>query len=211
MQKSQIRYTNEAMGCGPIRRRWSECRISSSTTAARLAIAARILLARVETLSFFGDPVMQEFPHYYTVTATGDAAGDVELTANRLPPIASASPAEFGGPGDRWSPEALITSALADCFVLTFRAVANASKIAWSSLGCDVTGTLDRVERVVQFTHFDITAVLTVREGTDPAAARRALEKAERACLVSNSVKASIHLDARIAVATDAGVLAAAK
>ena len=46
---------------------------------------------------------MQPFPHHYTVEARGTAAGDVELTAPGLPRLRSASPAEFDGPGDRWS------------------------------------------------------------------------------------------------------------
>ena len=61
---------------------------------------------------------MQEFPHRYSVTAAGAVDGDVELTAERVPGLRSASPAEFGGPGDRWSPETLLVGAVADCFIL---------------------------------------------------------------------------------------------
>jgi organic hydroperoxide reductase OsmC/OhrA len=152
---------------------------------------------------------MQEFPHHYTVTAAGAVEGDVELTAERLPRLRSASPAEFGGPGDRWSPETLLVGAVADCFMLTFRAVARASKLPWISLNCDVTGTLDRVERVTQFTRVDLRARLTVPSGTGPDQARRALEKAERGCLISNSLKAEVHLEPEIEVAAEtAGALA---
>ena len=97
---------------------------------------------------------MQDLPHHYRVIAAGAVEGDVELTAERLPSLRSASPAEFGGPGDRWSPETLVVAAVADCFVFTFRAIAKFSKLAWISLTCDVTGTLDRVDRVPQFTVF---------------------------------------------------------
>jgi hypothetical protein len=37
---------------------------------------------------------------------------------------------------------------------------------------CDVTGTLDRVDRVMRFTHVDIQARLAVPAGTDPDQAR---------------------------------------
>jgi hypothetical protein len=33
-------------------------------------------------------------------------------------------PREFDGRGNQWSPESLLAAALADCFVLSFRAVA---------------------------------------------------------------------------------------
>jgi peroxiredoxin-like protein len=146
---------------------------------------------------------MHEFPHHYTVTGAGPVEGDVELTAAHVPRLHSASPAEFGGPGDRWSPETLLVGAVADCFILTFRAVARASKLSWTSLQCDATGTLDRVDRVTQFTHLHVHAHLTVPAGTDPAHARRALEKAERSCPISNSLKAAVHLEADVDVAAE--------
>ena len=149
---------------------------------------------------------MQAFPHRYRVKGTGRITGDVELTAERLTMLQSASPAEFDGPGDRWSPETLLVGAVADCFILTFRAIANASKLSWLSLDCDVTGTLDRVDRVMQFTHFDLTAHLVVPAGVNAEAARHALEKAERNCLISSSLKAAVALDARVEIAAELGV-----
>ena len=44
-------------------------------------------------------------------------SGDVELTAEGLPPLRSAAPAEFGGPGNRWSPETLPVDLVADIAV----------------------------------------------------------------------------------------------
>jgi hypothetical protein len=94
---------------------------------------------------------VQNFPHRYAVRAAGTAEDVVvELASNGLTAVSTASPAEFGGPGDRWSPETLLVGAVADCFVLTFRAVAKASKLPWQSLACDAVGTLDRIEGVVR-------------------------------------------------------------
>jgi organic hydroperoxide reductase OsmC/OhrA len=147
---------------------------------------------------------MEAFPHHYVVGGAARDAGDVELTSERLPILRSASPAQFEGPGDRWSPETLLVGAMADCFILTFRAIAQASKIAWTSLRCDVTGTLDRVDRAAQFTQFELRARLTVPDGADAEPARRTLEKAERTCLISNSLKGSVHLLASIETAEPA-------
>ena len=148
---------------------------------------------------------MKDFPHHYIVTAAGTANEDVELTAEQLPRLASASPAEFGGPGNRWSPETLLVGAVADCFVLTFRAVAAASKLTWTSLTCRVSGTLDRIERATQFTKFEIHHHLEVPAGIDLDRAQRALEKAEQNCLISNSLKGAIHLKAELSVAERVG------
>jgi organic hydroperoxide reductase OsmC/OhrA len=147
-----------------------------------------------------GAKAMRTFPHYYPATAKGFAGGDVELTSGGLPRLWSASPAEFDGPGDRWSPETLLAAAVGDCLVLTFRAVARASGFSWTSLDCDVTGTLDRVERTTRFVAFEVRARLRVPAGTDPDRARRVLEKAEQTCLVSNSLNAPVHLVPEIEV-----------
>ena len=141
---------------------------------------------------------MQEFPHRYSVGALASAEGDVALESERLPALTTAPPAEFGGPGDRWSPETLLAGALADCFVLTFRAIARASKIPWLSLRCDVEGTLDRVERVTQFTSFRVRATLRVPAGANEEQAKRLLARAEQTCLITNSLKGSSHLEAEV-------------
>ena len=76
---------------------------------------------------------MQDLPHHYNVSADAEAEGNIILKADNMPQLISAPPAEFGGPGDQWSPEHLLVAAVADCFILTFRAVARASKLEWSN------------------------------------------------------------------------------
>jgi peroxiredoxin-like protein len=147
---------------------------------------------------------MRDLPHHYIVTASGSPDGEVELQSEALPVLRSAPPIEFDGPGNRWSPESLLVAAVSDCFVLTFRAVARASKLAWMSLECETVGTLDRVDRTTQFTRFEIHAHLTVPSETDGERARVLLEKAERGCLITNSLKGDAHLTAEIAVAPPA-------
>ena len=144
---------------------------------------------------------MQAFPHHYQVSASAEAQGNVALQADDKPSLVSAPPAEFGGPGDQWSPEHLLVAAVADCFILTFRAIAAASKLEWASLDVKAEGELDRVDRVTQFTAFTVRATLAVPAGTDEAKAQRLLAKAEGACLVTASLKAPCHLEADIIAA----------
>ena len=146
---------------------------------------------------------MQDLPHHYQVTAVANVAGTVNLSSPGAPDLVSAPPAEFGGPGDQWSPESLLVAAVADCFILSFRAIARASRFEWDSLSCDVEGTLDRVDRVTQFTGFDVTATLHIPAGSDEAKAERLLEKAEQACLITNSLKAESHLEIKVHVSAD--------
>ena len=131
---------------------------------------------------------MQPYPHLYVAAAGGAPAGTVEVTSPQLPPLATAPPAEFDGPGDLWSPETLFCAAIADCYILTFRAVARGSSFAWARLDCRVEAKLERVERVTRFTAYTTHARLAVAPGSDHEKARALLEKAEHACLVANSL-----------------------
>jgi organic hydroperoxide reductase OsmC/OhrA len=143
---------------------------------------------------------MQPLPHRYTVTAVGEASGEIEMIAARLATLHAAAPQEFGGPGDRWSPETLLVGAIGDCLILTFRGVAAASRLPWTSLSCRVTGILDRVDRAMQFTGFEVEARLEVPSTVDPGRARLVLEKAEQNSLISNSVKGRTHLLVEVVV-----------
>lgn len=145
---------------------------------------------------------MQQLPHHYSVSAAAEAEGEVTLESGGLPSLRTAPPPQFGGPGDRWSPETLLMAAVAGCFILTFRAIAAASKLPWSSLKCEVEGTLDRVERVMQFTEILVRASLRVPADTDQARAQRLMERAEQTCLVTQSLKGKAMLVAKVEVAS---------
>jgi organic hydroperoxide reductase OsmC/OhrA len=100
-----------------------------------------------------------------------------------------------------WSPETLLCAAVADCFILTFRAIARVAKLNWFHLECRVEGVLERVEHTSQFTQFKTFARLTVPEGTDLARARDSLARAEHGCLVANSLRGERKLESEVIVA----------
>jgi peroxiredoxin-like protein len=129
-------------------------------------------------------------PHNYVAAAQASSESLVSLTAESLPEIESAPPKQFGGPGNVWSPEDLLVAAVADCFVLAFKAIAAASKFEWIDLHCSVDGTLDKVEREVLFTKLNVTAKLKLGPEADRTRAQRLLEKAEKTCFITNSLKA---------------------
>lgn len=142
---------------------------------------------------------MEAFPHIYSVEATGAASGIVSVDAAGLPELATEPPPQFGGPGDQWSPESLLAAAVASCFILTFRAIARASRLEWMRLQCSVEATLARAEGVTQFTRIVTRATLTVPESTSNAVCERALAKAEEGCLVANSLRCERELQIKIA------------
>jgi len=144
---------------------------------------------------------MHPYPHIYTVQASSLTEGDVPVSSAGLPVLATAPPAEFDGPGDRWSPETLLCAAVADCFLLSFRGVARAQKLPWTSLQCEVQGTLDRVDGKTRFTSVLVKAALVVPEGTEQDKALKAMERAEHVCLISNSLVAERRIEATVSFA----------
>jgi organic hydroperoxide reductase OsmC/OhrA len=143
---------------------------------------------------------MHPYPHHYTVEARAEPTEDVAVSGAGLPTLQTAPPVEFDGPGDRWSPETLLCAAVADCFVLSFRSVARASKFDWHALECRLEGKLDRVEGKSRFTEITVHASLRVPGGTDVERAKKLLEKSEQVCLISNSLVAERRVVATVVV-----------
>ena len=144
---------------------------------------------------------MQDYPHTYVVAASAQSDSNTTTSSPGLADLEVAAPAEFGGPGDQWSPETLLVAAVADCFILSFKAIARASKMEWTSLSCDVDGVLEKVDRVTQFTAFHIRATLDVPDGTREDKAERLMAMAEKSCLITNSLIADSDLEAEVRVA----------
>jgi organic hydroperoxide reductase OsmC/OhrA len=138
------------------------------------------------------------YPHTYSARAEGARSGLTRLSSNGLPVLASAPAPQFGGPGDLWSPETLLVCAIADCYILTFRAVSAAALFGWIRLECRTEGTLQELERRPQFTDFRLDATLTVPQGADASKAKRLLQQTERACLLINSLKGRHVLEALV-------------
>src|SRR5438045_8781055 len=132
-----------------------------------------------------GEPVIRQlgktmhpFPHRYVVSSRIGPAGDIVLNSDGLEPLATLAPPEFDGPGGKWSRETLFVAAIADCFLLTFRGIARASKMPWTSVSVECVGTLERPD-FTRFTRVDLRASLTLPADVHEDQARRILTRAE--------------------------------
>jgi organic hydroperoxide reductase OsmC/OhrA len=144
---------------------------------------------------------MQAYPHHYRVSAEAAHSGVIDVSSPGLENLPTQAPAEFGGPGDLWSPETFLVAAVANCLILTFRAVARGARFEWNAMSVEVDGKLDRVDNVTQFTDFFIKVELNVPAGSDVSKAEHMLHRSEAVCLITNSLTAQCHLE--IAVTSD--------
>lgn len=125
------------------------------------------------------------------------------------PAVAFSSPPEFQGDAGMWTPEHFLLGAVAACFVTTFRAVAEISRFATEALEVSVEGIVEKAEDGLRFTRIVLRPTLSVAGEGDRERALRLLEKAERSCLVSRSLRAEVRMEPRVDVAAAARLPAA--
>ncbi|WP_413700440.1 OsmC family protein [Psychromonas sp. KJ10-10] len=143
---------------------------------------------------------MQALPHLYNVQVNSTPDTNLIASSKGIADQEVAGPAEFGGPGDQWSPETLILSATASCFVLSFKAVANASKFAWKDIHCESLGKLEKVGHIMKFTEITNKVTLVISDPTQEEMALKLLEKSESICLISNSLNCELKLECKIII-----------
>lgn len=127
------------------------------------------------------------------------AAEGVEQT------IDFSAPVEFQGRNGSWTPEHFLMAAVAGCFVTTFAAIAEFSKFDFASLDVSATGTLEKAVQGFHFTQIVLRPVLEVTREEDRERALRLVGKAERACLVSRSLRGEVKVEPRVELRGVAG------
>jgi peroxiredoxin-like protein len=150
--------------------------------------------------------------HYYQVNIawSHDRQGMIcspELNATTDNCIEVATPPEFpkGIPGV-WSPEHLFTASVSSCLMTTFLAIAEKSRLAFSSFTCGSRGKLEQREGKFVMSEIQLFPVVTVADEKDRERALRVLEKAEANCLISHSIKSVITLTPEVIVSNATAV-----
>jgi len=120
-----------------------------------------------------------------------------------LPDLAVATPPEFpGGHPGTWSPEHLFVAAAEVCLMTTFLAIAENSKLDFVSFGSEAEGDVEKTDQGFMVTQIRIRARVVIRDETVRDKAKRIVEKAEAACLISKSMKTPIHLEVEVTIGT---------
>ena len=145
-----------------------------------------------------------ENKYFYTteVEWTGERHGD--LRAPVLPNLQVDAPTEFKGHDGVWTPEHLFVASVNSCFMTTFLAIAENSKLEFVSFSADAKGTLEKLDgQGFIMTEVVLRPKLLISHARDAERAGRILEKAERNCLISNSIKTETRLEPEINFASE--------
>ncbi len=134
--------------------------------------------------------------HYYNVNLVWTADRKGEMSSPELTDkIQVATPPPFPkGVENIWSPEHLLTASVNSCYMTTFLAVAENSKLEFLSFNCSAKGKLEQIEGKYLMTEIQLEPVLVIAKEADKERAERILQKSETACLISNSIKSKVSL-----------------
>jgi peroxiredoxin-like protein len=133
--------------------------------------------------------------YYYTteVEWTGERQG--HLSAPVLPSLKVDAPPEFKGHEGVWTPEHLFVASVNSCFMTTFLAIAENSKLEFESFRANAKGKLEKLsDKGFMITEITLQPKLVIKHARDSQRACRILEKAEKYCLISNSIKTQTKL-----------------
>lgn len=131
----------------------------------------------------------------------------VDWTADRLGVLSSielpaeinievATPPQFPkGIPNVWSPEHLFTAAVVSCFMTTFLSIAENSKLDFSKFSCSAKGKLEQVAGKFQMTSVLLQPSICIADTTQKEKVARVMQKAEAACLISNSITSAVQLN----------------
>jgi len=118
------------------------------------------------------------------------------------PPIQFSAPPEFQGEAGMWTPEHFFTSAVASCYISTFQAIAGYSKFDAQAIEVSVIGELEKSSGGYQFSRVTLRPVLTISDESARERGMQLLQKTEKACLVSRSLRSEIVLEPKVIVKT---------
>jgi peroxiredoxin-like protein len=135
-------------------------------------------------------------PHYFNVNLSWISDRKGEMSSPELEDVIKvATPPIFPKGIDRiWSPEHLLTAAVNSCFMTTFLAVAENSKLEFELFDCKALGKLEQVDGKFLMTEVIFEPTLVISKEADKDRAERILLKSEAACLISNSIKSKVSM-----------------
>ena len=117
-----------------------------------------------------------------------------ELTDKECTPLVMAIPPEFEGPGGTYSPEDLYALSLMNCYLATFKYIAEKSKLAYKEIYGSAKLYVDKGEEKSPWMEaVEIKMKLTGCENKERALGL--MEKTKGHCMIINSVKTKVNFE----------------
>ncbi len=140
--------------------------------------------------------------HLYQVNISWRDKRMGEMSSPELQTVLEvATPPQFPkGVEGIWSPEHLFTAAVSSCLMTTFLAIAENSKLDFVHFSCKSKGVLEQLEGKLMMTEVILEPTVLIKNEEDREKAERVLQKSEKACLISNSIKSKVTMITEIII-----------
>ncbi len=141
-------------------------------------------------------------PHFYEVNVTWqqDRKGIMQ-SPELIDEVAVATPPQFPkGIEGIWSPEHLFTAAVSGCFMTTFLAIAENSKLEFTAFDVKSKGKLEQIEGKFKMSEIILQPTVAIVNEGDRERAERILQKSEAACLITNSISSKVTMEPQIII-----------
>ena len=128
----------------------------------------------------------------------------LEIRVAGKPPLLGSADRTFHGDADRWNPEDLLVTAVAQCHMLSYLHAAVRAGVVVTAYTDRAVGTMRQRGLGGAFEEILLRPVVTVAEAAMAAAAEAAHAEANRNCFIANSVNFPVRHEAEIRVAGEA-------
>jgi organic hydroperoxide reductase OsmC/OhrA len=136
---------------------------------------------------------------YYETEIEWTKEKEGQIKAPTLPVMGVGAPPEFKGREGQWTPEHLFVASINTCFMLTFLAITENSKLPLVSFTSTAKGKLEKVPGSgYQITEIVIKPRVVIASVSDLGRMPRILEKSKENCFVSNSIKGTITIEPEV-------------
>jgi peroxiredoxin-like protein len=102
------------------------------------------------------------------------------------------TPVSFGGEGKDWSPEHLFLGSVSSCLMTTFLSFADKLNFKISRFECESIGQVHLVDGHYEFTNINLYPKIFIQDESIRDKAVQALQKAQKNCLITNSIRSAI-------------------
>ena len=139
----------------------------------------------------------QPFPHRYEATLVWEGGSRGALSSGARPVMVGGPPPEFDGEPGWWSPEHLLLSSANLCLMTTYLALARKSGLEIGQYRSRAEGILEKTKEGIVFTRIALQVSIVAPEPRVEEA-RKLVETAKKYCIVSNSLKRPVEVEATV-------------
>lgn len=130
----------------------------------------------------------------YETTVSWTSGKEGRLHAGGNPEIMVATPPEFGGPENRWTPEDLMAGAAGSCVMTSALFFLEKGGVKLVSYLSNATAIMEKTREGLAITGISVDVSIAVADEEDIEKAYSAMLKAEVTCPVSKTLKCGVSL-----------------